>query len=325
MVNDATGGDLKIDVLPRRGAVVPAFQPARRGQQGHPRRRPRRAGLLVRQKPGAGAVGLRDRATPWTPTCCSPGTSTAAAKELLAKIYQSRSAPTSSRSLTGRCYDAAARAGSRSRSPERRRHQGPQVPHRGPLDRPVPGDGRRSECPSWRRDRVGHGPRPARGGRVQQRVFGPRAWLRGRVQGVHAAELPPERRAVRDHLQQGEVQRAAGEDAGDHRLRRRGGLAGHELEGGRPLLAGLHRAADQGKREVLQDAGRDSEEAAPKRSTTRSPRSTSAHQIRCSRRSLRRSSPSPSGRRSGSRTRWSAARCPSIITGDRTGRRRAPI
>ena len=42
----------------------------------------------------------------------------------------------------------------------------------------------------------------------------------GRVQGVHAAELPPERRAVRDHVQQDQIRRAAGQDQGDHRLRR---------------------------------------------------------------------------------------------------------
>ena len=49
--------------------------------------------------------------------------------------------------------------------------------------------------------------------RVQQRDLGPPARLPGRVQGVHAAELPPERRAVRDHVQQDEVRRAAREDA----------------------------------------------------------------------------------------------------------------
>ena len=38
-----------------------------------------------------------------------------------------------------------------------------------------------------------------------------------RLQGLHAAELPPERRAVRDPVQQDQVRRAAGEDEGDHR------------------------------------------------------------------------------------------------------------
>ena len=50
------------------------------------------------------------------------------------------------------------------------------------------------------------------------------ARLRRRLQGLHAAELSPERRAVRDHVQQDQVRRAAGKDEGDHRQRRRGGL-----------------------------------------------------------------------------------------------------
>ena len=75
----------------------------------------------------------------------------------------------------------------------------------------------------------------------------PHPRLPRRLQGVHAAELPPERRAVRDHVQQDQVRRAAGQDEGDHRERRRGRLAGHVLEGDRPLLEGLHRAADQGQ------------------------------------------------------------------------------
>ena len=53
----------------------------------------------------------------------------------------------------------------------------------------------------------------------------PPARLPGRVEGLHAAELPPERRAVRDHVQQDQVRRAAGEDEGDHRRRRRRRLA----------------------------------------------------------------------------------------------------
>ena len=52
-----------------------------------------------------------------------------------------------------------------------------------------------------------------------------------------------------------EVRRAAGEDEGDHRQRRRSGVRRHVLESDRPLLEGLHRAADQGQGQVLQDAG----------------------------------------------------------------------
>ena len=54
----------------------------------------------------------------------------------------------------------------------------------------------------------------------------------------------------------------AGKDEGDHRQCGRGGLAGDVAESDRPLLAGLHRAADQGQRQVLQDAGCDTEAAA---------------------------------------------------------------
>ncbi len=39
------------------------------------------------------------------------------------------------------------------------------------------------------------------------------AGLCRRLQGLHAAKLSPERRAVRDHVQQGQIQRAAGENA----------------------------------------------------------------------------------------------------------------
>ena len=49
------------------------------------------------------------------------------------------------------------------------------------------------------RDRARHRPRPARRGRVQQRDLRPHPRLRRRVEDVHAAELPPERRAARDH------------------------------------------------------------------------------------------------------------------------------
>ena len=43
---------------------------------------------------------------------------------------------------------------------------------------------------------------------------------------------------------------------------RRGCIAGYAVEGDRPLLEGLHRVADQGQRQVLQDAGRDPEASA---------------------------------------------------------------
>ncbi len=57
MVNDMTGGDLKIEVLPA-GAVVPRVRAARRGVERHARRRPRRARLPLRQEHRARAVGI---------------------------------------------------------------------------------------------------------------------------------------------------------------------------------------------------------------------------------------------------------------------------
>ena len=76
----------------------------------------------------------------------------------------------------------------------------------------------------------------------------------GRLEELHAAELPPVERAVRDPVQQAEVRRAAGRPEVDHRLRGPGRLGGHELEGDRSLFQGLHRDARKAERQVLQDA-----------------------------------------------------------------------
>ena len=59
------------------------------------------------------------------------------------------------------------------------------------------------------------------GAEFNNALVGPAARLPGRLEDLHAAELPPERRAVRDHVQQDQVRRAAREDARDHRQRRR--------------------------------------------------------------------------------------------------------
>ncbi len=56
-VNDMTGGDLKIEVLPA-GAVVPAFQLARCRFEGHTRRRSRRGRVPLRQADGPRALGF---------------------------------------------------------------------------------------------------------------------------------------------------------------------------------------------------------------------------------------------------------------------------
>ncbi len=63
-------------------------------------------------------------------------------------------------------------------------------------------------------------------------------------------------------VQQDQVRRSAAGSEAHHRLRGAGVECGHELEGGRPLLAGLHQPADQGRRELLQDARRDPAQSA---------------------------------------------------------------
>jgi TRAP-type mannitol/chloroaromatic compound transport system substrate-binding protein len=54
------------------------------------------------------------------------------------------------------------------------------------------------------------------GGRIQQRYVGSHTRLRRRLQDMHAAELPSERRAARNYLQQDEIRFAARQDEGDH-------------------------------------------------------------------------------------------------------------
>jgi hypothetical protein len=80
-VNDMAGGELKIEVLPA-GAVVPAFGLI----DAVPRARSTaatawsRTGTASRRRWRCGARAQRGA---WTPTWCSPGTSTAGGKELL--------------------------------------------------------------------------------------------------------------------------------------------------------------------------------------------------------------------------------------------------
>ena len=128
---------------------------------------------------------------------------------------------------------------------------------------------------------------------------------------------------IGNFVQQDEIRRTAGQDEGDL-IENAVEAASQDMsvEGDRSLLEGLHRAADQGQRQVLQDAGRRSckrqleiyDEVVPRRRRAK---------IRSSRRSSSRSSPSPSGRRNGNRTRSSAARWRSITTSGRTRRSRS--
>jgi TRAP-type mannitol/chloroaromatic compound transport system substrate-binding protein len=204
-VNDMTGGDLKIEVLPA-GAVVPAFQlldavSSGTLDGGH--------GVAVYHYGKAPALAL------WG---SGPGFGMDAnmllawhkyggGKELLDKIY-TRSAPTCARSCTGRCRRSRS-AGSRSRSPARG-PAGLKFRTGRHLDRRVHGHGAAVNALPGRRDRVAMDR-----GLLDAAEFNnaPRTACSAsrRVQDLHAAELPPERRAVRDPVQQGKVRRPARE------------------------------------------------------------------------------------------------------------------
>ena len=151
-VNDMTGGDLKIEVLPggRRGA---GLRPARRRLEGHARRRPRRARLSLRQADGAGAVGLGPR--------LRHGRQHAAG---LAQVRRRQGAAREALRLDRRRRrlvpvradaDAAARLVQEA-DHQGRRLQGPQVPHRRHLDRRV----HRAWAPRSTRCRAARSSRP---------------------------------------------------------------------------------------------------------------------------------------------------------------------
>ena len=271
-VNDMTGGDLKIEVLPA-GAVVPAFQlldAVSKGvlDGGH--------GVLVYhygKQHRAGAVGLgpglrhgRQHAARLAQVRRRQGTAR--------RRSSPRSAPTSCRSRTGRCYRSRS-AGSRSRSQSVDDFKG--LKYRtvgisidlftgmGAAVNALPGGEIVAAMDRGLLDAAEFN------NASSDRALGfadvsKICMLQSYHQNAEQFEIT---------LQQDEVRRAAAEDAGDHRERRRSGLAGHVVEGDRSLLAGLHRAADQGQRQVLQDAGRDPASASSS-STTRSRRRTSA-------------------------------------------------
>ena len=194
-VNDMTGGDLKIEVLPA-GAVVPAFgllDAVSKGtlDGGH--------GVLVYHYGKQTALALWGSGPAYGMDANMllswhkyGGGKRAPDQALRVDRRQRRVLPLRADA------DAAARLVQEA-DHQGRRLQGAQVPHRRHLDRRVPGPGRGGERAARRRDRPGDGPGAPRRGRVQQRDLRPHPRLRRRLQGVHAAELPPERRAVRDH------------------------------------------------------------------------------------------------------------------------------
>ena len=105
---------------------------------------------------------------------------------------------------------------------ERVRTEGPQVPHRRPGRRPVPGNGRQGHAAARRRNHPGAGKGRDRRLRVQQPDLGHALRRAGRDQELHDGQLPPGDGVLRDRLQQEEVEHPAEGPAGDPALRRRG-------------------------------------------------------------------------------------------------------
>ena len=200
-VNDMTGGDLKIEVLPA-GAVVPAFgllDAVSKGtlDGGH--------GVLVYHYGKQNALALWGSG----PGLCDGRQHAAGLAQIWWRQGTARQALRLDRRQR-RLVPVRADADPAARLVQEAGHQGGgpagrQVPHRRHLDRRVHRSRRCRQRAAGRRNRLGDGPRPARCRRVQQRVVRPHPRLRRRFQGLHAAELPPERRAVRDHVQQDQV------------------------------------------------------------------------------------------------------------------------
>ena len=190
-VNDMTGGDLKIEVLPA-GAVVPAFNlldAVSKGtlDGGH--------GVMVYHygKQNALALWGSSPAFGMDANMLLAWHKYGGGKALLDKIYDVHRRERSFFPLRpdgdpapGLVQEADHQGGGL---------QGPQIPHRGHFHRSLHRPGRGGERASRRRDRAGPGPWPAGWGGVQQRQLRPAARFSRRVQGVHAPELPPERGA----------------------------------------------------------------------------------------------------------------------------------
>ncbi len=113
-----------------------------------------------------------------------------------------------------------------------------------------------------------------------------------------------------------EVRRAAGQNEGDHRERRRGGVGRYVVEGGRPLLERLHRDADQTGREVLPHA--DGHPAAAADCLRSGGSEENRQTIHCSRKSKRRSARLPSARCAGISIPTSIGAWRISITSDRS-------
>mgnify|MGYP003694636347 CR=1 FL=1 len=291
-VNDMTGGDLKIEVLPA-GAVVPAFgllDAVSKGtlDGGH--------GVLVYHYGKQNALALwgsgpaygmdGNMLLAWHKygggrSCCSKLYASIGAERGLVSL---RSAP-----------DAAARLVQEA-DHQGRGLQGHEVPHRsgisidlftgmGAAVNALPGG---EIVPAMDRGLL-----DAR--RVQQRVLRPhRSASRTcpRCACCRASTRTPS--SSRSRSTRPSTMRCRTRCRRSSRYAVEAASAGHVVEGDRPLFEGLHRAADEGQGQVLQDAGCDPAEAA-RDLTTRSSR-RSRRTIRCSRRSSSRRRHSPSAR-----------------------------
>ncbi len=259
-VNDMTGGDLKIEVLPA-GAVVPAFgllDAVSKGtlDGGH--------GVLVYHygKQNALALWGSGPAFGMDANMLLSWHKYGGGKELLTKLYASIGANVGFLPVRADA-DAAARLVQEA-DHQGRRLQGAQVPDGRHLHRPVHRDGRRGERAAGRRDRPGDGPRPARRGRVQQRLVGPPARFRRtcpRCACCRASTRTPS--SSRSSFNKTKYDALPEKMQGDHRptpsRQPRADMTWKAID---RYSQGLHRAADQGQRQVLQDAGRDPAEAA---------------------------------------------------------------
>ena len=205
-VNDMTGGELKIEVLPA-GAVVPAFgllDAVTKGtlDGGH--------GVLVYHygKQNALALWGSGPAFGMDANMLLSWHKYGGGRDLLAKLYNSINAgvvsfpygPMPTQPLGWFKKPLTSNAD----------FKGLKFRTVGISIDVFTGLGRCGQCVAWRRNRAGHGPWTARCRRIQQCELGSHSRLPGRLEGLHAAKLPPERRAVRDHVQQAEVRRAAG-------------------------------------------------------------------------------------------------------------------
>ena len=141
----------------RRGGA--GLRPARRRVQGHAGRRPRRAGLPLRQAERAGAVEFR----PGLRHGRQHAAVLAQVRRRQGTAGQALRLDRRQRAVVPVRPDGDAAAGLvQEADHQARRLQGPEVPHQRPGDRPVHRDGRGGERAARRRDRAGDGPRPAR-------------------------------------------------------------------------------------------------------------------------------------------------------------------